>query len=172
MDKLTHFQEELIAHCHYRMDESLRMLRISLSTLTEDEVWQKPNASLNSVGNLVLHLCGNMRQYGIASLTEMEDNRNRDIEFSTTGGYDKTGLLKQLETTVTEVKQVISATTVERFLQKQKVQGFEFSGIGNCIHLVEHLSYHTGQIAFWAKLLKNKQLGFYAGVDLNKKNVT
>jgi len=50
------------------------------------------------------------------------------------------------------------------------VQGYYHSGIGIIIHVTEHYSYHTGQIIFWVKLLKNKDLGFYAGIDLNVKN--
>lgn len=57
----------------------------------------------------------------------------------------------------------------EELLRVRAVQAYEFSGAGNIIHVVEHYSYHTGQIAFWTKLLKNKDLGFFAGVDLNQK---
>jgi len=52
----------------------------------------------------------------------------------------------------------------------RSVQGFSFSGVGVIIHAVEHYSYHTGQIAFWVKQLKEKDLGFYNGTDLNIKN--
>ena len=52
----------------------------------------------------------------------------------------------------------------------RSVQGFNFSGIGILVHVVEHLSYHTGQIAFYTKQLKNEQLGFYGDIDLNVKN--
>ena len=50
------------------------------------------------------------------------------------------------------------------------VQGFQLSGIGIVVHVVEHYSYHTGQISFWTKQLKNKDLRFYAGLDLNVQN--
>lgn len=170
MDKQSLFKEEFVTNCHLRMDECLRMISIALEQVSEEQVWQRPNQSLNSIGNLILHLCGNMTQYGISSLEEIEDHRNRDKEFSVTGGFDKQLLLKQLEQTTEEVKAVIAKTSRNRLLQKKEVQGFELSGIGNCIHLVEHFSYHTGQIAFWVKLLKGEQLGFYDGVDLNKKN--
>ena len=153
------------------MDESLRMISVSLDKVSEEQLWQKPNASLNSIGNLVLHLCGNMTQYGIASLNEIEDKRQRDLEFSTHGGFTKLELLEQLKSTVHEVKNAFQSVSFERLTQVKQVQGFEFSGIGNIIHVVEHFSYHTGQIAFWVKLLKNEQLGFYDGHDLNTKNL-
>ena len=58
----------------------------------------------------------------------------------------------------------------EELMRKRMVQGFEYSGIGIIIHVTEHFSYHTGQIAFWTKQLKNKDLGFYADRDLEIKN--
>ncbi|WP_394748755.1 DinB family protein [Spongiimicrobium salis] len=163
-------QDEIIANALYRFDESTRMIKISLALLSEEEVWQKPNGSLNSVANLLLHLCGNITQYAIASLGEKEDLRERDLEFSTTSGYTKDQLWQQLEATVSEAKNVIKAATTQQLQKKREVQGFYFSGIGILMHVVEHYSYHTGQIAFWTKLLKEKDLRFYDGMDLSIKN--
>ena len=170
MDDLQTFQSEFINNSCYRMDESLRMIEISLSKVSEVQVWQKPNASLNSIGNLILHLCGNMTQYGIASLQETEDTRQRDLEFSTEGGLTKEELLEKLKDTVNEVKATFHSVSMKRLLALKQVQGFNFSGIGNIIHAVEHFSYHTGQIAFWVKQLNNEQLGFYDGHNLNTLN--
>jgi len=170
MDTLKKFQSEFVENSCYRMDESLRMIKISLDKVSEQQVWQKPNASLNSIGNLMLHLCGNMTQYGMASLNETEDKRERDIEFSTSGGFTKTELMEKLQETVEQVKTAFKNTAIERLLTLKQVQGFEFSGIGNIVHVVEHFSYHTGQIAFWVKLLNDQPLGFYEGHDLNTKS--
>jgi uncharacterized damage-inducible protein DinB len=170
MDDVNAFQSEFIMNCCYRMDESLRMITIALSKVSEEQVWEKPNASLNSIGNLILHLCGNMIQYGMASLNETKDRRERELEFSTDGGYSKKELLNKLETTVAQVKSSFSAVSLERLLTTKQVQGFDFSGIGNIVHVVEHFSYHTGQIAFWVKQLNNEQLGFYDGMDLTILN--
>ncbi|MEN1783979.1 MAG: DinB family protein [Bacteroidota bacterium] len=170
MDEAQAFQEEFVQSCRYRMEESLRMVRIAMESLTEEQVWQRPNTSLNSVGNLILHLCGNMTQYGLASLNNDPDDRNRDLEFSTIGGLSKSELLEKLTITVAKVINTFQSVTRERLLAYRQVQGFSFSGIGNMIHVVEHFSYHTGQIAFWVKQLHNKPLGFYDGADLNVKN--
>lgn len=170
MSDIRKLQSEFVENCCFRMNESLRMIRISLDKVSEEQAWQKPNTSLNSMGNLILHLCGNMTQYGIASLNETEDNRQRDMEFSTTGGYTKKELLEKLESTVNQVKETIQSTSLNRLLTRKQVQGFEFSGIGNIVHVVEHFSYHTGQIAFWVKQLNNEQLGFYDGHDLKTLN--
>jgi len=163
-------REELVKNALYRMDESTRMIQKSMTEISEEELWQKPNDSLNSTGNLILHLCGNITQYIISSLGETEDNRNRDLEFTSNKIGDKSELLAKLEDTVDTAKRVIFDSSTEQLIQTRWVQGFSFSGVGVIIHAVEHYSYHTGQIAFWVKQLKNKDLGFYEGVDLKIKN--
>jgi len=122
------------------------------------------------VGNLLLHLCGNIRQYAISSLGNTSDVRERDKEFSADGGYSKSGLLQKLIATIEEAKRIIQNVSEVELLKKRKVQGYIYSGLGIIIHVTEHYSYHTGQIIFWTKLLKNKDLNFYAGVNLNIKN--
>ena len=161
---------EFVENALYRMDESTRMIDIAFMHLGEQDVWKRPNKISNSLGNLILHLCGNITQYVISSLGETEDNRMRDSEFDTSSGLNKAELLEKLKITVNKAKEVIRNATPEQWLKKRKVQGFDFSGVGVVFHAVEHYSYHTGQIAFWVKLLKTKDLGFYDGIDLNIKN--
>ena len=164
------FAKEFIRESTFRMEESTPRILKCLNELTEEEVWQRPNASLNSIGNLILHLCGNIRQYAISSLRSMPDSRVRDEEFSAQGGYTKAELVEKLTATVNEAIATINAQDDTSLLRTRLVQGFELSGIGIIIHVTEHYSYHTGQIAFWTKFLKDKDLGFYAGLDLNVKN--
>lgn len=163
-------KEELVNNVMYRMDESTRMIQKSLTEITEEELWQKPNESLNSIGNLILHLCGNMSQYIISSLGETEDIRNRDAEFSVQGTDTKLEVFEKLEHTLDTAKRVIFDSDTAQLLKVRSVQGFTLSGVGLVLHAVEHYSYHTGQIAFWVKQLKNKDLGFYNGLDLQIKN--
>lgn len=161
---------EFIEQCVFRMQECTPRIRKCLDQLTEDEIWKRPNAASNSVGNLILHLNGNITQYILSSLGKLDDRRVRDEEFSTRGGYGKDELWKKLEATVHTAVSVIRRMEPNTLLERRSVQGFELSGVGIIVHVVEHYSYHTGQIAFWTKLLRDKDLGFYAGVDLNKKN--
>ena len=164
------FIKEFINQCLYRIEENTKKLTTCLSELEETEIWKRPNENLNSAGNLLLHLCGNIRQYAISSLVNVEDTRQRDKEFSANGGYSKKELVEKLVTTVNEAKNIIQNIRSEELLRKRHVQGYFYSGLGIIIHVTEHYSYHTGQIIFWTKLLRNKDLGFYTGVDLNVKN--
>lgn len=170
MSNEEQLKEELVKNALYRMDESTRMITKSFLEISEEELWLKPNESLNSIGNLILHLRGNITQYIISSLGETNDARNRDLEFSTSMGASKSIIISQLEETVDKAKRVIFDASMEQLLNIRSVQGFSFSGVGVIMHAVEHYSYHTGQIAFWVKQLKNKDLGFYDGVDLKIKN--
>ena len=163
---LVEFKENSI----FRMEESMRMIRLSLEQLDEQDIWKRPNTSSNSVGNLMLHLYGNISQYAISSLGNNPDVRVRDKEFNADGGYDKADLINRLDQVVNKAKEIISSTVEEEYLRSREVQGFTMSGIGVVIHVVEHLSYHTGQIAFWTKLIKDRDLGFYQDIDLNIKN--
>jgi len=157
---------EFIQQACFRMDESSRMLRTAVAELDEADLWKRPNAASNSVGNLILHLCGNIRQYAISALGGTEDLRERDAEFAARGGLDKAAVLEKLWATVEQAQATIRNADANNLLRVRSVQGFQLSGLGIVLHVVEHYSYHTGQIAFWTKLLKDKDLGFYAGIDL------
>ncbi len=161
---------EFVENALYRMDQNTRMIGIAFMQLKEQDVWKRPNETSNSIGNLILHLCGNITQYVISSLGETKDSRARDLEFDTRSGMNKSELHEKLTVTVNRAKEVIEKATAKEWLKKREVQGFSLSGIGVVLHVVEHFSYHTGQIAFWVKQLENKDLGFYDGTDLNIKN--
>jgi len=161
---------EFLENSIYRLDESTRMIKISLDSISESDIWKKPNESSNSIGNQIAHICGNMTQYIIASLGEQDDYRNRDEEFSMTGGFTKIQLIHKLEDTVNKARLVLNECNKKQLIKKRIVQGYNLSGIGIVMHAVEHYSYHTGQIAFWTKLMTNKDLGFFDGRDLNTKN--
>lgn len=162
--------DEFISQAIFRLNENTPRIEKCLRELSEEDVWKKPNNSSNSVGNLILHICGNITQYVITSLGEQKDQRKRDEEFDAVGGYTKAELLACLNNTIHQTIEVLRKLDEKDLLQVRSVQGFQFSGIGNIIHIVEHYSYHTGQIALWTKLLIDRDLGFYAGVDLNQKN--
>jgi len=164
------FIEEFIGQAIHRIDENTQKLATCMQELNESEIWKRPNLHSNSVGNIILHLCGNIHQYAISSLGNSKDVRERDKEFSADGGNSGPELFRKLTDTIEQAKNVIQSTTEEELLRERKVQGYTHSGIGIILHVTEHYSYHTGQIIFWTKLLKDKDLGFYAGIDLNVKN--
>jgi len=168
---MKHLTKEFIGQSITQLDEYTTKIERCLMDLNDREIWERPNESSNSVGNLVLHLCGNITQYIISSLGNIEDNRKREEEFKASGGHNKDELMHKLSDVVAQAKDIIIHLDTGELLMVRSVQGFELSGLGIVLHVVEHFSYHTGQIAFWTKLLRNKDLGFYAHLDLNQKNI-
>lgn len=162
--------QEFLSQSIYRISLNLPRIEKCLEELNEEELWQRPNSSSNSIGNLILHMCGNTTQYILSALTGGQDDRNRDAEFAAKEGWTKEELSEKVSATINDAILVLEELEEERLRKIYSVQGYELSGIGIIIHVTEHISYHTGQITFWTKMLKDKDMGFYAGMDLNKKN--
>ncbi len=160
------FMEESI----FRIEKNTTKIIKCLHVLTEDQIWKRPNEVSNSAGNILLHLCGNTRQYLVSALSDQPDIRERDEEFSAKGGYSKEELQIKLTATVEEATGILQTMDEYRLMKIHSVQGFNLSGIAIIVHVTEHYSHHTGQIIFWTKLLTGNDLSFYANTDLNKKN--
>jgi len=160
----------LLKECRRRLfDESLPRIRKCLAEMTVEEIWARPNEQTVSAGNLVLHLAGNVRQYIIATLGGVADVRERQKEFDEKGPMATADLLDRLEKAMAEVSAVLDRLDPSTLLQTHRVQGFVESGLSILVHVVEHFSYHTGQIAYITKSRKNIDLGFYRGRNLNLK---
>ena len=153
-----------------RMEESTEKIRSCLGMLDDAYFWYRPNTSSNSVGQMLAHLSGNIRQYILSGLTQQPDTRQRDLEFVLPEEKDRTAVESEFFGVVDKAIQVIDKVQADRILARRKVQGFDLSGLGIILHVVEHLSYHTGQVAYLTKMLLDTDLGFYRGIDLNEKN--
>jgi len=164
------FRKEFIDQSLKTMDENTSKIKACMIQLDDKEIWFRHNEHVNSVGNIILHLCGNIRQYIISSLGGAPDVRERDLEFSTAGGFTNEELTAKWQDTIREATMIIARVSPENLLRHRIVQGTEHSGISIIVHVTEHYSYHTGQIIFLTKLYKNIDMGFYAGIDLNQRN--
>ena len=167
MNPLT--SEIIKTSCYYFKENNLKVIKC-LDTLNESALWHRPNEVSNAIGNQVLHLCGNIHQYVISSLGNQKDIRNRSMEFSERNGHSKKELISLINQTVAAALDIIASIDETTLLKVRPVQTYSFSGVQVLIHATEHFSYHTGQIAFWTKYLTNKDLGFYAHQDLNRKD--
>lgn len=162
--------QEFIDQSIFRINENTPKIIKCLNELNEEQIWQRPNETSNSMGNIILHLCGNIRQYIISALGGQPDIRERDQEFAAKDGYTKKELQDKLTATLEQAINIITQIDEPHLLKIFSVQGFNYTGTGIIIHVTEHYSHHTGQIIFWTKLLKGNDLGFYAKIDLNKMN--
>ena len=137
-----------------------------VASLTTDQIWWRPNEASNSIGNLLLHLSGNVRQWIVATFNKDEDKRNRPAEFAAKEGATAKELLDRLGATLDEAAHVLDRLTPAELLAEYDVQGYHTNGIYVVYHVVEHFGMHYGQIAYITKLLSAKDLGFYK--ELNK----
>ena len=160
-------RDALVREVLYRMyEECLPRILKCMDQLDDEKIWWRPNEESNSIGNLVMHLCGNVRQWIYAGLGKNEDLRNRQMEFDERTVISAGELKDKLITTMELVHPVIANIPTEELLNIRSVQTFEETGLTILVHVTEHFSYHTGQIAYITKMLSNKPLGFYDGVTL------
>ena len=148
------------------LEESIPRIYKCLDYLNEAEIWFSPNTSSNSIGNLILHLEGNVTQWLIATFLNYPDTRNRNLEFKPQQKLSKEILLEKLNRLSDKIILALQQINKEKLVQKYQVQGFEEYGISIIVHVIEHFSYHVGQITFQTKALKNIDTGYYSGMDL------
>lgn len=132
----------------------------SLELLSEEGIWWRPNGASNSVGNLVLHLSGNVRQWIISGIGGAPDVRKRDEEFSEEGPLPREGLVALLRSTVNEACRVLARTPAQSLGDPFTCQGMRTTRLGAIAHIVEHFAYHTGQIVYVTKLKTARDLRF------------
>jgi hypothetical protein len=141
-------------------------LQKAVESLTDEQVWWRPNAASNSIGNLILHLNGNVTQWLVDSFNRDEDKRNRPAEFAAEGGITAAELLAKLGVTMERAAKVLDRLTVEELLAPYEIQGYHVHGLDAVYQVVEHFGLHYGQIAYITKNLTDRDLGFYK--DLTK----
>lgn len=132
----------------------------SIELLSDEEIWWRVNDASNSVGNLILHLCGNMRQWIISGLGGAEDIRRRDLEFSEKGPIPRAELIEKLRATVRDASNVIRRLTAKDLVREYSIQGYRVTGYEAAIHVTTHIAYHAGQIIYVAKMKRARDLGF------------
>jgi hypothetical protein len=130
--------EEKIKHC--------------LTQLSDEQVWWRSHPSLNSIGNLILHLCGNVGQWLVAGLGDHEDTRNRPAEFAERGPIPKAELLGRLDAVVRAANEVLGRLTAADLLRVRRIQGYDVTGLGALFSSIPHFRGHTQEIIHITRL--------------------
>jgi len=143
------------------LEEGLSRIQKCLDLLTEEEVWNRPNQNTVSVGNLVLHLSGNVGQWIGSGIGDIPDERKRDSEFNTTAGVSKIVLYTEVEKTVLQALDILNEISIADLLETKEVQIYKESGMSIIIHVIEHFSYHVGQITYATKSIKDVDTKYY-----------
>jgi uncharacterized damage-inducible protein DinB len=144
-----------------KLEQLLARIGECVAKLTREQVWARSGDHDNAVGNLLLHLSGNLRQWIVAGIGGEPDVRVRDEEFSARGELEPAELMRRLESVCGKAVAVIRAVPPERLMQSYQPQNYSVTILEGIYHVVEHFAEHTGQIIFATKLLMGQDLGFY-----------
>ncbi|MBF8248277.1 MAG: hypothetical protein HW374_1077 [Bacteroidetes bacterium] len=156
------FAKQHMEFCRKKLlQEYLPRIQCCVSELSEEDVWWRAHESDNSIGNLLLHLSGNVRQWIISGVGEAKDLRERQKEFDERKHLSKAELLQKLETTLEEADSVLEKLDLSRLLEIRHIQKYDVTCLEAISHVVEHFSGHVGQIIYITKLRKGVDLKFY-----------
>jgi hypothetical protein len=128
------------------LTSALGKIKHCLGQLTDEQIWWRSRPSLNSIGNLILHLCGNLRQWIVAGLGGAKDVRNRYAEFAERGPIRRDELLRRLDGVANEAKAVLGKLTARQLLEPLCIQSFEVTGLGAIFDSIPHFRGHTQEI--------------------------
>jgi uncharacterized damage-inducible protein DinB len=143
------------------IEEYLGKIETCVVKLTDEQVWWRSNPESNSIGNLLLHLSGNARQWIICGLGTERDERQRQTEFDARDVMPRQQLLETMRATVSEVGSVLSSFDPKRLLHQHHIQNDDTTALDAIFHVTEHFSMHTGQIILITKQLTAQDLRFY-----------
>jgi uncharacterized damage-inducible protein DinB len=138
----------------------LPRIEACMRELSPEQIWWRANPVSNSVGNLALHLEGNVRQWIVSGLGGTSDRRQRDREFSEPGPISRRTLLARLRKAVSEADRVMRKLNGVALARTYSIQGFRVTGLCAVFHVAEHFSHHAGQIILLTKTLGGKDLKF------------
>jgi uncharacterized damage-inducible protein DinB len=147
---------------HYLIDSFWPRLGVALERLADDDLWWRPNEASNSAGNLVLHLCGNARQWIVSGVGGAPDLRRRQDEFDERGPLPRAQLLRTLDETFRAIDRTLGTLDPVVLLERRTIQGRDVSVLEAVLHVVEHVSHHTGQILWIAKARSGRDLGLWS----------
>lgn len=150
--------DDFLADARSQLEKHLNSMLRCLRQLPEAEIWWRPNRASNSVGNLVLHLSGNVRQWIVCGLGGVADTRQRDREFAEAGPLPRAVLMRLLTQTARDASAVLARLQPEDLQRRRLIQGHDVSGLQAVFDVIAHFSHHSGQIIYVTKLKRGRDL--------------
>lgn len=146
---------------YYLAYEYPTKIRLALEAVDEASIWKRENEDSNSIGNLMLHLAGNVREWIVGGVGGQACDRNRASEFAATSGYMKRELLARISASVLDADKVLAGLSESDLDKPVTIQGRDTTILAAVYHVVEHFSMHTGQIILLAKMHGSRPVKFY-----------
>lgn len=139
---------------------ALQLIKHCVNQLTDDQLWWRPSESMNSIANLLLHLCGNLRQWIVSGVGGAADVRERQKEFDERSSTPKEELMQQVEAAIAEVKTVLTGISSEELLRVRRIQGNDVTGMQAIFHSVAHFRGHTQEIVHMTRCQRGDSYEF------------
>lgn len=146
---------------YYLTTEYRIKMRAAVEAMPAEALWWRANDQSNSVGNLLMHLAGNVRQWIVGGIGQRPNERDRAGEFAARHGDDAQTLLVRLERVVDEADAVLARLTEADLLSTRTIQGRDTTVLAAIYHVTEHFALHLGQIILLAKLHAPGSIRFY-----------
>jgi hypothetical protein len=156
---------EFLTSAADKLAENMDRIETCLAELPSHALWARDSENENAVGNLLLHLEGNVRQWILSGVGAGPDERDRPSEFSARIGASGSALMAKLRGTVGEALTLIRSLPHRRLTEAVVIQGHDTTVLSAIFHVVEHFSGHTYQIILLTKRFTGKDLGFYSHLD-------
>jgi len=128
--------------------------------LSDEQVWSRPAPAMNSIGNLMLHLAGNVRQLIVAGVGDDPDIRDRQTEFDARGPIPADELLGNLLLTVKKAREAIVSVPDERLLTMIPIKRYDLNGIEAIVRSVSHFSGHAQEIIHMTRMILAEKYEF------------
>ena len=160
-EKAKSLGAEFLRVSRHEIAQRLSRIEDCVSRLTAEQIWSRGSEVENSIGNLMLHLAGNLRQWIVAGVGGSPDTRDRDAEFARRDPVDVEELLRVLRGAIEEADGVLAGLTDGELLTMRRIQAYEVTVLHAVNHVVDHFSEHTGQIIWATKRMTVQDLGFY-----------
>jgi hypothetical protein len=149
---MTALASAYISQARKHLADRIERIRHCVGQLDDEQVWWRPQDSMNSVGNILLHLGGNLRQWIVSGVGGRPDTRDRPAEFAARGPIPKVELIRRLEAVVAEADAALTALDASRLLETHRIQGFDETVLSAIWGSLEHLSGHAQEIVYITRL--------------------
>ena len=136
-----------------------------LNLLSNEDIWWRPNAESNSIGNLLLHVLGSLNQWILGGIGGAKVHRERQQEFGQRTPIPNADLLSRLNSTRNDVDRVISGLDPAKLSNKMHAAGKEITWMFAIFLMTQHLSMHTGQFITLTKSRTGKDLDLPQFID-------
>lgn len=154
-------EETFLTEAADKLGENLSRIETCVPKLPADALWARASENENAVGNLLLHLEGNVRQWILSGIGGAAEHRDRPAEFASRSGPSAAALLANLRQAVTDAIVRIRTLPHTRLNEPISIQGYDTTVLAAIFHVVEHFSGHTYQIIMMTKQATHEDLGFY-----------